>query len=335
MDFAEPTYLYLLTIVPAAALVLMWSKRRSQADVARLGTPSLIATLSVSVSAPRRRWKTVLWFIALIALIISLARPRWGSQVQVTAQRGVQVMVLLDVSASMLAEDLKPNRLTRAKLTVEELMDELGGNELGLVLFAGAAFVQFPLTADFYTARAFLEAAGPQTISRPGTALEEAIRVAIAGFPKEIASNRVLLLLTDGEDHEGDSLAAARAAAAAGATLHAIGFGTPEGEPIPIRDKQGTLMGYKEDAQGETVLSRLDESGLQQMVNETDGLYFRASASGDEVTAITDAIATLDAGELEDQFETRGVERFEWFTGLSLLVLTAEFLIGDRENRAP
>lgn len=333
MDFAKPTYLYLLTIVPLAALVLMWSKRRSRAAIERLGTPTLIVTLSASVSITRRRWKTLLWFIALIALIISLARPRWGSQVQVTAQRGVQVMVLLDVSTSMLAEDLKPNRLTRAKLTVEELMDELGGHELGLVLFAGAAFVQFPLTADFYTARAFLEAAGPQTISRPGTALEEAIRVASAGFPQEIASNRVILLLTDGEDHEGDPRAAAAEAAAAGVTLHAIGFGTPEGEPIPIRDKQGTLMGYKEDALGETVLSRLDETTLQQMVNETDGLYFRASAGGDEINAITDAITALNAGELEDQFETRGLERFEWFTGLSLLALTAEFLIGDREKR--
>lgn len=333
MDFARPSYLYFLTIVPVAALVLIWSRRRSRADVARLGTPTLIATLSASVSVARRRWKTILWFIALIALIISLARPRWGSQVQVTAQRGVQVMTLLDVSTSMLAEDLKPNRLTRAKLTVEELMDELGGNELGLVLFAGAAFVQFPLTSDFNTARAFLEAAGPQTISRPGTALEEAMRVAVAGFLKEIASNRVILLLTDGEDHEGDPLAAAIAAADAGVTLHAIGFGTPEGEPIPIRDKQGALMGYKEDAQGETVLSHLNETTLQQMVNETDGLYFRASASGDEVTAITDAILALDAGELKDQFETRGVEHFDWFTGLSLIALTAEFLIGDREKR--
>jgi Ca-activated chloride channel family protein len=330
VDFGRPAHLYLLALVPVVAIGLLLETRHKQTDVARLGTPALIATLGASVSKTRRRWKTILWFIALIALIVSLARPRWGSQVQVTAQRGVQVMVLLDVSTSMLAEDIKPNRLARAKLTVEELMDPLGGNELGLVLFAGAAFIQFPLTADFFTARAFLDTAGPWTISRPGTALEEAIRVALDGFPQEIASNRVILLLTDGEGHEGDPLAAASAASDAGVTLYAIGFGSAEGEPIPIRDESGTLIGYKRDAQGEAVLSRLDEATLRQMANETGGLYFRATARGDEIAAITDAVAALDTGEMEGQFETRAVERFEWFTGLALLALTAEFLIGER-----
>jgi Ca-activated chloride channel family protein len=266
-------------------------------------------------------------------LIVALARPRWGTQVQVTAQQGVQVMVALDVSSSMLAEDIKPDRLTRAKLTVEELMDRLGGNEMGLVLFAGAAFVQFPLTADFNTARAFLDAANPGTISRPGTALEEAIRVALSGFPAEIASNRVILLLTDGEGHEGDPLAAADAAAEAGATIYTIGFGSPQGEPIPVRDESGALVGYKKDATGQTVLSRLDETTLQGIVNATGGLYFRASAGGDEINAITDAVAALNTGELESQFETQGVERFEWFAGLALLALAAEFLIGERVRR--
>jgi Ca-activated chloride channel family protein len=333
MDFARPTYLYLLTLIPLAALLLTWAVRRKRADVARLGTPALIAILSASVSGKRRRRKTVLWFIAVTVLITALARPRWGTQVRVTAQRGVQVIIALDVSASMLAEDIKPDRLARAKLTVEELMDRLGGNELGLVLFSGAAFVQFPLTADFNTARSFLSASGPWTISRPGTTLEEAIHVALGGFPEGIASNRVILLLSDGEGHEGDPLSAAREAAEAGVTIYAIGFGSPEGEPIPIRDQSGALIGYKKDAQGETVLTRLDETTLGQIVNETHGLYARASASGDEIAAITDAIAALDTGELESQFETRGVERFEWFAALALVTLTAEFLIGERAKR--
>jgi Ca-activated chloride channel family protein len=333
MDLARPAYLYLLLLVPLAALLLAWAAQRRRAAIARLGIPSLIAALSASVSLTRRRWKMALWFLALIALIVALARPRWGAQVQVTAQRGVQVMIALDVSTSMLAEDVKPDRLARAKLTVEELMDRLGGNELGLVLFAGAAFVQFPLTADFNTARSFLNAATPGTISRPGTALEEALRVALDGFPEEIASNRVILLLTDGEGHEGDPLAAAAAARDAGVTIYAIGFGSPQGEPIPLRDENGALVGYKKDAQGETVLSRLDETALQGIVNETSGLYFRASAGGDEISAITEAIAALDTGRLEGQFETRGAERFEWFASFALLALSVEFLIGDRASR--
>ena len=333
MAFAQPTYLYLLILVPLNALLLLWAARRKRADVARLGTPALIAALSSGISTAARRWKTLLWFVALVLLIVAIARPRWGTQVQVTAQQGVQVMVALDVSSSMLAEDIKPNRLARAKLTVEELMDRLGGNEIGLVPFAGAAFVQFPLTGDFNTARSFLNAAGPQSISRPGTALEEALRVALDGFADEIASNRVILLLTDGEGHEGDPQAAAQAAAEAGVTIYAIGFGSPAGEPIPVRDESGALLGYKKDAQGDTVLSRLDETTLQQIVDATGGRYFRASAGGDEIGAISGAIAALDTGETESQFETHGVERFEWFAGLALLALTAEFLIGARIKR--
>ncbi len=335
MDFAQPSYLYLLILIPMSALLFAWAARRQQSNIARIGSPSLIAVLSASVSEKRRRWKMTLWFIALIALVVALARPRWGTQVHVTAQRGVQVMVVLDVSASMLAEDVKPSRLERAKLTVEELMDRLGGNEVGLVLFSGAAFVQFPLTADFNTARSFLNAAGPSTISRPGTALEEAIRVALTGFPEEIASNRVILLLTDGEGHEGDPIIAARAAAEAGAGIYAIGFGSPTGEPIPIRDDNGALTGYKQNAQGETVFSYLDEGILQQIVDKTGGLYFRASAGGEEIAAITDAISALETGDLAHQFETRGVERFDWFAGLTLLALAAELLISERVKSGP
>jgi Ca-activated chloride channel family protein len=243
-------------------------------------------------------------------------------------------MIVLDVSSSMLAEDIKPNRLARAKLTVEDLMDQLGGNELGLVLFAGAAFVQFPLTADLNTARSFLDASGPWTISRPGTALEEAIHVAIRGFPEELASNRVILLLTDGEGHEGDPMSAAAAAAEAGVTLLAVGFGSPEGEPIPLRDGNGFLIEYKTDPQGETVLSRLDETTLREIVDQTDGLYFRASAAGDEISAIADAVAAFDTGRLESQLETRGVEGLEWFAALALLALMSEFLVGERNERS-
>jgi Ca-activated chloride channel family protein len=333
MQFARPDYLYLLTLLPLAALVVLWAARRRERDLARLGTPELIRALSSSVSHTRRRWKTALWFLALLAVIVALARPLWGTEVQVVAQRGVQVMAVLDVSASMLAEDVKPNRLERAKLAIEEVMAQLGGHELGLVLFSGAAFVQFPLTSDMNTTRSFLRAAGPDSISRPGTALDEAIDVAVKGFPENSASQRVILLLTDGEGHqEGDVLAAARAAAEAGVTIHAIGFGSSAGEPIPIRDEDGDLIGYKKDTDGETVLSRLDEATLQAIADQTGGTFQRFSGSGDEIDDVADAIAALPKSDTEDQFETRGVERFGWFAGFALLALGAEFLVGERKN---
>ncbi len=330
MEFARPPYLYLLSLIPLAVLFLTWAGSQRREALAKLGLPSLIEALSANVSHRRRRWKMILWFVALVALILALARPLWGTQVTVKVQEGVEIMTVLDVSASMLAEDIKPNRLARAKLTIEELMDHLGGNEVGLVIFSGAAFVQFPITADFYTARAFLEETGPSSISRPGSALEEAIQVALNGFPEQRATSRVVLLLTDGEGHEGDALAAAQEAAAQGVVIHAIGFGSSDGEPIPIRDANGSVVGYKKNAEGETVLSRLDEITLQRIVAATGGLYYRASAGGEEIDAIVDAIATLETNEQEGQFEIQGVERFEWFAGIAILALSAEILLRDR-----
>lgn len=333
MVFFKPDYLLLLALVPVSLLVWVWTDGRRRADAARLGSPALIDSLSINLSRTRRRWKSALWLAALITLIAALARPRWGTEVQITSRLGVQVIVALDVSTSMLAEDVKPSRLARAKLTVEELMNRMHSGELGLVLFSGAAFVQFPLTADFTTARSFLKYASPRSISRPGTVLDEAIRVAVKGFPAEIARDRIILLLTDGEGHEGNPLAAAQAAANQGVSIYAIGFGSDVGEPIPIRDENGTLAGYKKDAQGNTVLSRLDETILQEMTNRTGGRYFRASVSGDEVNAVADAITALDSGERESQFKTQPAERFDWLVGASFLMLTAEFLIGDRVKR--
>ncbi|MBN1878115.1 MAG: VWA domain-containing protein [Anaerolineae bacterium] len=335
MDFAKPNYLYLLILVPVAIVFLLWADRQRRWALARLGEPTLIAMLSANISQRKRRWKAVLVCMSLVSLAVALARPRWGTQVTVNVQQGVEVIVVLDVSSSMLAEDIKPNRLTRAKLTVEELMDRLGGNEVGLVIFSGAAFVQFPLTADFYTARSFLYSTGPDSISRPGTALEEAIRVALNGFPEEHATSRVILLLTDGEGHEGDPLAVAQEAAEQGVIIHAIGFGSPTGEPIPIRDSQGNVVEYKQDAQGETVLSKLDEVILQRVATATDGYYFRASATGEEVTQIINAIDMLATGESEEegQFETQGVERFAWFAGAALIALTADTVLGERKQQ--
>ncbi len=274
----------------------------------------------------------MLWFAALIFLITALARPVWGNQVTVKAQEGVEVIVALDVSSSMLAEDIKPNRLTRAKLTIEELMENLGGNDLGLVIFSGAAFVQFPLTSDFYTARTFLDEVGPWSISRDGTALDKAIRVALDGFPEQRSTSRVILLLTDGEGHEGDPIAAAKEAASQDVIIHAIGFGSLTGEPVPIRDSNGNLTGYKKDSNGEMVLSRLDETTLRKITDETGGLYFRASAGGEEIDSIVKSITAMETGEKEKQFVMKGMEHFEWFAGAAMLALAAEMLVGDRKR---
>lgn len=311
-------------------LLIYVLNRRHNAAVARLGTPELIAKLSASVNWRGRRWQMRLWFVALFFLVIALARPQWGSHVEYIERRGVEIMVALDVSESMLAEDFKPNRLARAKLEIHELMDRLQGNEMGLVLFSGAAFVQFPLTSDFATARTFLDAAHPEIISRPGTAIAEAIQVAINGFNQDRATQKVIVLLTDGENHEGDVLGAAQKAAEQGIIIYTIGFGSPEGEPIPEYDRLGNLIGYKKDENGETVLTRLDEVTLQQIALTTNGTYYRALADGREVGFLVDEISELQTSELESRFETRGVERFQWFLLIAIVALTISELIPDR-----
>lgn len=330
MDFAQPIYFLCFIPLLVLGLLLLFLNKRKEAAIARLGMPELVKKLSAKVNWSGRRWKLILWFAALSFLIIALARPRWGSKVEYIEQQGVEIMVALDVSESMLAEDLKPTRLARAKLEITELMDRLEGNEIGLVLFSGAAFVQFPLTSDFATARMFLDSARPGIISRPGTAIAEAIEVAVSGFNEERSSQKVIILLTDGENHEGDVLSATNDAAEEGIIIYTIGFGSPNGEPIPEYDPLGNLIGYKRDQQGEIVLSRLDETTLQQIALLTNGRYFRASADGREVGFLADEISELQTASLESRFETRRIERFQWFLGLAILALVTIELIPER-----
>jgi len=258
-----------------------------------------------------------------------LARPQWGSEVQQVERRGVQIMLALDVSNSMLAEDIKPNRLARAKLEIVDLMGHLSGDEVGLVIFSGASFIQFPLTFDYATARTFLEYASPDIISRQGTAIADAIDTALAGFDPDRPSQKVIVILTDGENHEGDSVAAARSAAQEDVIIYTIGFGSPAGEPIPQYDSRGNIVGYMQDQRGDVVLSRLDEVSLQQIASETGGQYFRASG-GQAIEGLTAELAGLQKSSIESEFETRKIERFQMFLLVAFLALVAAELLPDR-----
>jgi Ca-activated chloride channel family protein len=245
-------------------------------------------------------------------------------------QEGIEVMVALDVSQSMLAQDIKPDRLSRAKMEIADLMTRLGGDEIGLVLFSGASFVQFPLTSDYGTALTFLNNARPEVISRPGTAVGDAIRTAMAGFDLSRTSQKVIVLITDGEDHGGDALAMAETAAGQGILLYTIGLGSQEGEPIPEYDARGEIIGYKQDQQGEVVLSRLDQVTLQQIAEIGGGRYFHATADGSELGALVDELNALQKAKLSSQLEILGIERFQPFLLAALALMIAIELIPDR-----
>ncbi|MBV7339660.1 VWA domain-containing protein [Chloroflexi bacterium TSY] len=331
MTFGQPLFLWALLLVPISMIGLRFAHRQRRAALARLGDSRLLEQLSASVNWRGRRWQGRLWGLALLLMIVALARPQWGSTIQVVEQEGVQLMVALDVSKSMLAADLKPDRLTRAKLEISDLMGRLRGDEIGLVLFSGASFIQFPLTSDYDTARAFLDNVGPEAISRPGTVIGEAIRTAMSGFDLQQSTQKVIVIMTDGEDHETDPVAVAREVAAEDNVLiYTIGFGSAQGEPIPEYDASGAFVGYKKDSVNQVILSRLDEVMLQQIALATGGRYFRATADGRELDSLMAELAELQTAQLESRFETQKIERFQIFLFVALIALVIHELIPDR-----
>lgn len=334
MTFANPQYLLLsLILLPAGVLFFMWSSRRRRQALERLGDKRLIDRLNVNLNWRGRRWRTALRIAGLLLLVVALARPQWGSEVREIEQEGLQVMVALDVSQSMLAEDIKPSRLERAKLEIADLMNRLDGDEVGLVLFSGASFIQVPLTSDYATALSYLDTAGPGVISRPGTVIGDAIRTAMNGFDPNLSSQKVLVVMTDGEDSETDPVAAAKEAAGEDVLIYTIGFGTPEGEPVPETNQYGDIVGYKKDGQGNAVLSRLDESTLQEVARTSRGQYYRATADGGELDSLLSEIDQLQRAQLESRFETRQIERFQLFLAVAVAALIAAEFIPDRTGR--
>ncbi|MEM7130804.1 MAG: VWA domain-containing protein [Chloroflexota bacterium] len=332
MSFGQPLFLWGFILIPFAIVVLIWARNQRRMDWARLGDSHLLGELAASVNWIGRRWQSRLWLLGLVVAIFAMARPQWGSEVQVVEQEGIQLMVALDVSQSMLAEDITPNRLARAKQEISELMDQLQGDEIGLVLFSGAAFVQFPLTSDYDTARAFLQNAHPGMISRPGTVIGEAIRTALAGFDRGVGSQKVIVIMTDGEDHETDPMDAAQEAASEDVIVYTIGFGSVEGEPIPEYDIGGNRVGYKEDRSGNVVLSKLDEVGLQQIAVAGNGRYYRAESDGSELRALTAELDALETAQLESRFETQKIERYQPFLLIAILLLFACEWIPERRR---
>ncbi|MCU0499152.1 MAG: VWA domain-containing protein [Anaerolineae bacterium] len=291
-----------------------------------------MARLTDGVNQKRRRLKFALWLVTLIGVIIALGRPVFGVEAEIVETRGIAILVVLDVSNSMDAQDLQPSRIERAKLAIRDLMQGARGNQFGLVLFAGDAFVQFPLTSDVDTAMRFVDAASSGSISRQGTAIEDALRLALNTLDPRITSSSVIVLMSDGENHEGDPLAAAQLAAEQGVTIHVIGYGTPEGDVIPIIDRDGNVAGFRTDQAQNLVRTRLDEAILMAIAEATGGTYQRATDSGIELINLQNTIAGLETELLSTRFQTRNAQRFGILIALALITLTLEMLLSERNR---
>ena len=329
MNFGAPQFLYALAALPALMVFVRWALARRAASVQRIGDQVLVERLSEAASRKMRIFRLVLWFVGVALIIVALSRPQWGSDIEIVEQRGVQVMVALDISRSMLAQDVKPTRLGRAKLEISDLISRLDGDEVGIVLFSGASFIQFPLTSDYATARTYLNHASPDSITRQGTVIAEAIETAMAGFSHQRAGQKIIVIMTDGENHEGDPITAAQQAAEEGVVIYTVGFGSPDGEPLPEYDEQGNITGYRRDTQGGVITSKLDEAALQQIAEKGEGRYFRAAERG-AIAGLVDQIQSFQDQSLQSEFNQRKVERFQLFLLAGLLSLVLAEALTDR-----
>jgi len=327
MRFGLSTCLYLLILIPV--LVLFWrsASRRIRDALGRFGDMDLVRKLMPNYSPERRRTKFMLVLIALALGLVALARPQLGEKTQPIKRTGIDIIVALDVSKSMLTEDIKPSRLSAAKREIRGLIRRLEGDRVALIAFAGNSAVLCPLTLDYGAAEVFLDGIDTDTVSVPGTNLADAIQKAGGSFVKGEQQYKVLVLITDGQSTLGDPVAAAKEAYKEGIRTFCIGFGQPGGMPIPIRDERGNLTGYKKDKLGELVKAELDERTLEDIVSVSDGVYYRATNSLDELDMIYDEVRSMEEKELKSQMYVQHIDRFQWFLLPALLLLVMEFLM--------
>ena len=324
---AQGGYLLLILLIPLMFIAYWLMRRIRRKRLARFGDPELVARLTPEV--PRRKgWaKLTLLSIALFFFCIGMARPQIGATLKERQIKGAEIMVVLDVSNSMLAEDYSPNRLERAKLAISKLVDELQGDRIGLIIFAGESFVQLPITSDYVSAKIFLNSITTESVPVQGTALGEAIRTAIRGFTSESEHSRAIILITDGENHEDDPVAAARDAVDMGARVFCIGVGSPEGKPIPM---DGGLL---KDKDGNIVVTRLDEQTLRDIASAGQGLYVRAGNTEFGLNPVIDEIRTLQDKEFQSVVFEEFDEQYMYFFAIALVFLLLEFFMSDTRNR--
>ncbi|RJP82965.1 MAG: VWA domain-containing protein [Candidatus Zixiibacteriota bacterium] len=333
MRWGHPAVLYLLLLLPLLAALIWWAKaRRGRRLREQFASAALLETVAPHLSTARQRVKDGLLLAALGLGLLALADPQVGTRMEEVKREGIDLVVAVDVSNSMLARDVAPSRLDKARHEVRGLLNLLEGDRVALVAFAGKAVVECPLTLDYGAAELFLAVLDPNLISSPGTSVAAAIRTSLQAFGEESHAGKAILLITDGEDHSGEAETAAREAREKGVIIHTVGIGSPQGVPIPQGEQGGD---FRKDRQGNVVVTRLDEATLQRIAEQTGGIYQRCSTGQDELKQITAAIAGLEKGELGAKKFTQYEHRYQPILLLALILLVVEHLLSDRRMRLP
>lgn len=326
--FEEPAYLYLLLILPLLVVFYLYSNYRRRKAIKMFGDVELMAQLMPEVSKYRPDVKFTLLISAIALFSLLLARPQFGSKLETIKRSGVEVMIALDISNSMLAQDVVPSRLEKAKQLVSRLVDELDNDKVGLIVFAGDAFTQLPITSDYISAKMFLESINPSLITKQGTAIGSAINLGVRSFTSQEGVGRAIILITDGENHEGGAVEAAKEAREKGILVHVLGIGSPTGSPIPL---EGT-NDYRKDREGNVIVTRLNEAMCQEVSQAGQGIYVRVDNTNGAQKVINNEINKMAKADVESKVYTDFNEQFQAVAWLILLILAADVFILERRN---
>ena len=328
--FANIEVLWLLVTIPVFIAAYIWYTKRKRRELETFGDAELMEQLMPNASRVRPTVKFSILMVALTLLIVAAARPQFGQSERTEKRQGIEAIVALDISNSMMAEDVAPNRLDRAKQMLSKLMDNMVNDKVGLVVFAGDAFVQLPITCDYVSAKMFLNTIKPDLIKTQGTAIGQALSTSIRCFGEQSEASRAIILITDGENHEDDAVAVAKRAREEGIQVLVVGIGKPEGSPIPI---PGT-NNFIKDRQGNVVVSKLNEEMCREIAQAGGGLYVRCDNSNTATRAIQKELDKLATQEIETQVYTDYNEQFQSFALIALLLLVVDFFIFSRKNKA-
>jgi Ca-activated chloride channel homolog len=331
--FAHIEFLYMLWLIPAAIILYWYLQKKNSSILENFAGTKLHKILFPSRSILKNWVKFGTTLLAITLLILAIANPQIGTKIEDVKQIGIDVYILLDVSRSMAAEDIKPSRLEKAKYEISNLIQKLQGDRIGLIVFSGDAYIQFPLTTDYSAANLFLNAVDFNSVPQPGTNIGAALELALKSYRYDDETKKAIVVITDGEDHEGNVSSAVDDASSKSVAIYAIGFGSPGGVPIPIYNESHVQVGYKKDNQGSIVLTKLDEEILKSITSKANGKYYRGSNTQDELDAIYNDLAKIEQTEFGSKRITEYEDRFFYFLIPAIFLLIAEFMMTSKRTR--
>lgn len=331
LRFEHIGFLWGLAIIPLMAIVFFIIRRWKRKALLSLGDQHTVRRMMPEVSLSRPGLKFLLFALAYASLVVGVANPQIGTKIEEGKREGADLMILLDVSNSMLAGDLAPNRLENAKRAISQLIDNLHNDRIGIIIFAGEAYVQLPITTDYSAAKLFLNNITTDIVPTQGTAIGAAIEMGMKSFNFVNGTSKAMILMTDGENHEDDAVSAAKGASAKDVVIHVIGLGLPEGAPVPIY-KNGKPVGFHTDETGKTVVSKLNEEMCKEISQAGEGVYVRASNANSGFNIVMDQVNKMEKKTYDSKTFKNYEDRFQFFLGFALLLLALEFFVSNRRN---